>query len=276
VARFGAEATERLLIWNNSLPGLVLQPARWTLAELERALRAAGVPVQPAPWGSGLVVRATRPAELPGFREGGFFVQDPSQHLVVRYFDVPAGAVVYDACAAPGGKSLSLARTASLVLAADRQRHRVRRLAENLRRASPGRAFPLVADATHPPLRRADAVVLDVPCLGTGAFARNPDARWRVTPAALQSLVAQAAGFLEVAADLVAPGGLLLFATCSLEPEENEEQIDRFLFRDPRFSREPPRAMPAELVTPDGDLMILPQRDGIDGAYAVRLHKRSG
>lgn len=275
VGRFGPEPTARLLTWNNARPRLVIQAARWTEAELTRALRAADVAVEPAPWGSGLVVGATRPTELPGYAEGGFFVQDPSQRLVVRFFALPAGGVVYDACAAPGGKTLGLSRTAGVVLAADRRLHRARRLAESLKRAGSGRAFALVADARHPPLRAADAAVLDVPCLGTGAFARNPDARWRVTETALQRLVAQAADFLDAAAAMVSVGGLLLFATCSLEPEENEEQIGRFLDRDPRFHREPSRTVPAELITSDGDLMILPQRDAMDGAFAARLRKRS-
>jgi 16S rRNA (cytosine967-C5)-methyltransferase len=131
----------------------------------------------------------------------------------------------------------------------------------------------VLADAMRPPVREADAVVLDVPCLGTGTFARKPDARWRVTDAALQHLATQAAGFLEVAAEIVTPGGLLLFATCSLEPEENQHQIDGFLARDGRFRREPSAAVPDEFLTPSGDLMILPQRHGMDGAYAARLRR---
>lgn len=272
-ARFGPGATERLLAWNNSRPPLVLHPARWERERLVAALEAAGVAWESGPFGSGLAVRARRPSELPGFADGAFYVQDPAQALVVRFFAVPRGAVILDACAAPGGKSLALAPGARLVVAADRHRGRMRRLVENVRRAAAGPIAPLYADALHPALRAADAVLLDAPCLGTGTFARHPDARWRVTPAALAQLTAQAERFLEALAPVVRPGGLLLFATCSLEPEENAEQIDRFLARDPRFRREPGSAAPAELLTPDGDLMILPQRDGMDGAYAARLRR---
>ena len=119
------------------------------------------------------------------------------------------------------------------------------------------------------------AVLLDVPCLGTGTFARHPDARWRVTTEALHSLAYQAARFLIQTAEVVAPGGLLLFATCSLEPEENESQVARFLSEDRRFCREPSTNVPAELLNPDGDLVVLPQRHGTDGAYAARLRRIS-
>jgi 16S rRNA (cytosine967-C5)-methyltransferase len=273
LARFGEAATERLLTWNNSRPPLVLQPARWTTTELEAALDRAGVRWTRAAGGGGIAVAARRPTELPGYGDGGFFVQDPSQAVVARFLDPPAWSVIYDACAAPGGKSLALGRHARLVIAADRQRVRVRRLVENLRRAGTGPIAVILAEASRPPIRSADAVVLDVPCTGTGTLARNPDARWRITWAALESLARQAGAFLDAAANVVAPGGLLLFATCSLEPEENELQTAAFLARDRRFRREPSSAVPAELLTPDGDLMILPHRHGMDGAFAARLRR---
>lgn len=273
LARFGLAETERLLAWNNARPPLVLQPARWSADELTTALDAAGLAWERSPFDAGLAVRARRPAEVPGFAAGGFLVQDPAQLLVCRFFDPPLGATILDACAAPGGKSLILARRARLVVAADRHRRRIRRLEENLNRAGSGRVIPLVADALHPPVRPVEVVVLDTPCLGTGTFARNPDARWRATPTALERLTEQAARLLDALAAVVRPGGLLLFATCSLEPEENSEQIDRFLARNARFQREPGLAAPTQLLTPDGDLMILPQRDGMDGAFAARLRR---
>jgi 16S rRNA (cytosine967-C5)-methyltransferase len=160
------------------------------------------------------------------------------------------------------------------VISADVHPTRLRRLRENLVRAGTGRELPLVADAEHPPVRQVDAVLLDAPCLGTGTFARHPDARWRVTPAALATLAARQAALLDAVADRVRPGGLLVYATCSLEPEENAEQVDRFLERHPGFEREPPAGFPASLLTESGDLMTLPQRDAMDGAYAARLRHR--
>jgi 16S rRNA (cytosine967-C5)-methyltransferase len=118
-----------------------------------------------------------------------------------------------------------------------------------------------------------DAVLLDVPCLGTGTFARHPDARWRVTAAALRSLVRLQTELLNQAANLISSGGLLVYSTCSLEPEENREQVEGFLQSHPEFRREATSAVAADLLSPDGDLMVLPQQHATDGAYAARLRR---
>ncbi|HEU5041289.1 MAG TPA: transcription antitermination factor NusB [Gemmatimonadales bacterium] len=275
VARYGAEATERLLRWNDTRPRLVLQPARVGQEALQRQWRAAGISVEPAQYGAGLVTDRRRPQELPGYAQGAFLVQDPAQALLAWFADLPPGATLYDASAAPGGKSIALGRGAGLVVSADVSRARVRRLAENLRRAGSGREHAVVADLRTPPLRPVPAVLLDAPCLGTGSFARHPDARQRVTPEALNDLAARQRELLRSAADHVAPGGLLLYATCSLEPEENEQQIERLLAERPDFAREPSETFPTALLSPEGDLMILPHRDQMDGAYAARLRRRT-
>jgi 16S rRNA (cytosine967-C5)-methyltransferase len=191
--------------------------------------------------------------------------------MVLRFADFAPGAVVYDACAAPGGKTLAIARTASMVIAADASRRRLQRLRVNLLRAGHGREFPVVADALHPPIRTVAAYLLDAPCLGTGTFARHPDARLRVTPDALKRLAAEQAELLDAAADRVASGGVLCYATCSLEPEEDALQVDAFLLRHPDFRRAPSSAVPAELLSSAGDLEVLPHRHGMDGAFAARL-----
>ena len=272
--RYGEADTERLLAWNNTRPRLVLQAARRGLDELAARWRAAGVVVTPAPFGGGLATDRTRPDELPGYTEGDFIVQDPAQSIVGWYADVPPGALIYDACAAPGGKTIALGRSARCVVAADHNAHRTARLAANLNRAGSGREFVVVADAAEPPLRVADVVLLDAPCLGTGTFARHPDARWRVTEDALADLARQQATLLQGVAGTVRPGGLLVYATCSLEPEENERQVDAFLSAHPGFSREPSDEVPPTLLSPRGDLMILPHRHAIDGAFAARLRRR--
>ncbi|HEX6104977.1 MAG TPA: transcription antitermination factor NusB [Gemmatimonadales bacterium] len=274
VARFGPESAERLLRWNDTRPRLVLQPARESLEELERRWREADIAVEPAPYGAGLITDRRRPQELPGYREGAFVVQDPAQALLAWYADLPPGATVYDASAAPGGKTIALGRGAARVVAADVSRSRVRRLAENLRRAGSGHEHPVVADVRHAPVRPVEAVLLDAPCLGTGSFARHPDARQRVTPEALESLARLQGELLGRAAEAVAPGGLLVYATCSLEPEENERQVERLLAERPEFVREPSEIFPPALLSSEGDLMILPQRDRMDGAYAARLRRR--
>jgi 16S rRNA (cytosine967-C5)-methyltransferase len=217
-------------------------------------------------------VSASRPDQLPGFADGDFVIQDPAQALVTWYAGLPAGWLTYDACAAPGGKTIGLARMGVRVLAADVSRPRVARLRQNLRRAG-GREHVIVADARHPPVGAVDAVLLDAPCLGTGTFARHPDARWRVTPDALAALVQRQAELLAATAAVVRPGGLLVYATCSLEPEENERQVDGFLRAHPEFQREVPDDALPTLLTAKGDLMTLPHRDRMDGAYAARLRR---
>ncbi len=275
LARFGVPATERLLRWNNSRPPLVLQPARADFETLHARLREAEVPVQPAPFGAGLVVRRGRPDQLPGYAEGDFIVQDPAQAMVAWFADVPPGAIVYDACAAPGGKALVSGRVAGLVVAGDMRLDRSRRLAENFRRAGSGRERLVVADAAAPPLGDAsvDVAHVDAPCLGTGTFARHPDARHRVTEAALSELATTQAMLLDAAARTVRQGGWLVYSTCSLEPEENALQVDAFLARHPDFRRDPNPELPSAVLTPEGDLALLPHRHGTDGAYCARLRR---
>lgn len=269
---FGPEATEVLLRWNNRPPRLVAQAARATLEELESRWKAAGIELQWAPERAGLIPDRSRPAELPGYLSGDFIIQDPAQALLSRFAALPQGATVYDACAAPGGKSIALGRSVNVV-AGDINPRRARRLAQNLSRAGSGREHVVVADARQPPIRQVDAVLLDAPCTGTGTLARHPEGRWRVTPAALEHLVALQAQLLESTASLVRPGGLLVYSTCSIEPEENQEQVDRFLEKHPEFRREPGTSINQSLLSAKGDLNILPQLHGMDGAYAARLRR---
>jgi 16S rRNA (cytosine967-C5)-methyltransferase len=275
VARLGTGETERLLSANNSRPPLVLQAARWSEDAIIASLDAAGIAWHHAPFDAGIVVSGRNPRELPGFGAGAWYVQDPAQAMVTRYADLGTAGVVLDAAAAPGGKSIALSKMARFLIAADLRPARTRRLRENLSRAGSGPAAVIAADGEHPPVRPCDAVLLDAPCLGTGVFARHPDARWRVSLEGLATLVGHAARLLRALAEVVRPGGLLVFATCSLEPEENELQVEAFLADDSRFVREPPPAdtVPADLLTPAGDLALLPQRHATDGAFATRLRR---
>jgi 16S rRNA (cytosine967-C5)-methyltransferase len=273
LAQFGTQGTEDLLRWNNTRPRLVIQPARGDLESLHLRLQADGIEVEPAPYDAGLMVSSSRPAHLPGYSDGQFVVQNPAQSLLARFADLPAGSAVYDACAAPGGKTIALGRSARMVVAGDISPARARRLQENLDRAGSGREHVIVADGRCPPVRPTNAVVMDVPCLGTGTFARHPDARWRVTPEALDNLVRLQAELLDWGAAVVAPGGVLVYSTCSLEPEENRSQVERFLEAHPEFRRETTRAVSPDLLSPEGDLMVLPHRHGIDGGYGARLRR---
>lgn len=281
VARWGAEETARLLAANNTEAPVVLRPFGIVREQLEAMLDASGVTTEEVPWVTDSLSLDTgahaQLSELGAYRQGLFFVQDPAATLVARYASVPAGDHVVDLCAAPGGKSLELSRDASFVIAADRSGHRLTRLRENVRRLDVRNVMLLQADATQPPVRNADAVLLDAPCTGTGAFRRHPDARWRLSPADIPALADMQRAFLAAAAQVVRPGGLLVYATCTLEPEENDSQIETFLAEHLDFRLEPPReGLVPDAVLDAGRLRVLPQRHGVDGAFAARLRKVGG
>ena len=134
----------------------------------------------------------------------------------------------------------------------------------------------LVSDARTPAIAQVDAVLVDVPCTGTGTFRRHPDARWRLRMSDFAVMGALQREILRGAASRVRAGGLLIYSTCSLEPEENDEMVDAFLASNPDFVVEPPPAGTVDdSVIDNGRLRVLPQQHGTDGAFAVRMRRRS-
>jgi 16S rRNA (cytosine967-C5)-methyltransferase len=275
VSRWGAEETERLLIANNQEAPVVLRPYGVVREQLEAMLDEAGVATADAPLvrDSLQLAGGASLTELGAYRQGLFFVQDPAATLVARYASVAPGSTVADLCAAPGGKALELART-TRVIAADRSFSRILRLRANARRVDASGCLPVVADARHPAIRPVDAVLIDAPCTGTGTFRRHPDARWRLKVSDLAVMAALQRAILRAAAAAVAPGGLLIYATCSLEPEENDAQVEAFLAEHAEWQLEPPPegAVPPAVLDA-GRLRVLPQRHGADGAFAARLRR---
>jgi 16S rRNA (cytosine967-C5)-methyltransferase len=200
------------------------------------------------------------------------FIQDPAASLVCRYAAPAPGDRIADLCAAPGGKALYLARHAPYLLAMDPSWARLRVLRENVERV--GLPVGIVQGrAEAPPVRGVELTVLDVPCTGTGTLRRHPDARWRLTPDAPQRLARVPRRMLNGAAMVVPPGGVLLYGTCSLEPEENGAVVEDFLREHPEFATSPPDVEPLE-IEENGWLEVLPQRTGFDGAFAARLRRR--
>ena len=274
--RYGYEGASGLVIANNAEAPLVARPVGISGDALATNLRAAGVEVEPAPLAADSLVLRNVGAltSLDEFREGHFHLQDPASTLVTQYAAFPDGAIVGDLCAAPGGKGVELARTAAQVFSADVSAARLERVVENVARLHLTNLHPHVADARRPALAEVDAVLIDVPCTGTGTFRRHPDGRWRLKPSDLAVMGALQRDILRAAAGTVRPGGLLVYSTCSLEPEENDEQVDRFLDERPEWQMEPPPAGAVPDVTLDnGRLRVLPQRHGTDGAFAARLRR---
>jgi 16S rRNA (cytosine967-C5)-methyltransferase len=220
--------------------------------------------------------------ELPGFAEGGWWVQDAAAHLPVALLAPQPGETVLDLCAAPGGKTAQILARGAAAIAVDRSAPRMQRLTENLTRLGFS-ADCRVADAasfSHAPV---DALLLDAPCSATGTIRRHPDVAWSKTAEDILKLASLQRRLLDRAATLVRPGGRLVYATCSLEPEEGERQADAFLQRHPEYRREPARGDEvggfAEAITPAGDLRVLPfhlahpqpRLAGADGFYVCRM-----
>jgi 16S rRNA (cytosine967-C5)-methyltransferase len=203
---------------------------------------------------------------LPGYAEGAWWIQDAAASLPVRLFDGIAGQAVVDLCAAPGGKTAQLASAGAQVTAIDRSTRRLDRLVANLNRLGlPVSA--IAADALNwRPEELVDAVLLDAPCTATGAIRRHPDVQENL---------------LRAAVDMLRPGGMLVYCTCSLEPEEGPERVEALLRSGAPMQRHPVEAdklgAPADWVTAGGDLRTLPchlsEFDGVDGFYAARLVK---
>jgi 16S rRNA (cytosine967-C5)-methyltransferase len=225
---------------------------------------------------------AGRVDALPGFAEGAWWVQDIAATLPARLLGDVRGQCVIDLCAAPGGKTAQLVARGASVIAVEREADRAARLNENLQRLRLD-ADVVIADARDwRPETPAPFLLLDAPCSATGTIRRHPDLPW-IKGAADVNLCANEAGeLLEAAAEMVAPGGVLVFAVCSLEPEEGPEQIAFFLSQHDEFVRQPIVADEvggrAAWITADGDLRTLPchlaDDGGMDGFYAARLVRR--
>ena len=279
---WGDDATRALLEADNAIPRYTLRANRLatTPEALLEDLRAAGAEPEPSIWaGDAITVGRLGPVLKAGMlARGACAVQDEAAVLVVGVLDPQPGESVLDGAAAPGGKA---------IYAAERMQNRGRVVAVDLHKAKTdlirtaaeahGASIvePLAADLrTWETDETFDRVLLDAPCSGTGVLAKRADLRWRRTPEDLAELTALQDALLDAAARRVRPGGLLVYSTCSLEPEENEERVAAFLARTPDFEHEPVgEAVPDVMRTPEGNYAALPHVHGTDGAFAARLRR---
>jgi len=221
---------------------------------------------------------------LPGFAEGAWWVQDAAAALPARLFGDIRDCRVADLCAAPGGKTAELILAGAKVTAVDRAPARLQRLRDNLTRLSL-EAETVCADIEQWSAEPFDAVLLDAPCSSTGTIRRHPDVPWLKTSDDIVKLSRLQHRLLGRAVELTKPGGTLIYCTCSLEPEENENAVADLLAREPRMRRAAVTAAEVfgrdELISKSGDLRTLPchfpdsdsRFAGVDGFYAVRLIK---
>ncbi len=219
---------------------------------------------------------------LAGFLEGQWWVQDAAAALPARLLKAGAGQLIADVCAAPGGKTLQIAATGATVVAVDRSRPRLERLRQNLTRMHLD-AEIIAADATTMGGGPYDAILIDAPCSATGTIRRHPDVAWSKQEEDLVRLAGLQRRLIDHALTLLRPGGTLVYCTCSLEPEEGEQQVAALLKRRSDMVRIPILAAEigdlAQAITPEGDLRTLPSQlpnadprlSGWAGFYAARL-----
>jgi len=283
-ARYGAEETEALCRWNNT-------PAQTVIAMLPECRNSefanrllttivtsehqtpdtkhlSLAPHPAAPDICFTVPHGMRVEAIPGYREGTFVVQDPATLAAVELLDVHPGMTVLDACAAPGGKTAQIAarmRGKGRLIAMDKHADRIALLHSTLSRTHQEWVEVVEGDAAAPMAEgmiRFDRILLDVPCSNTGVLRRRPDARWRFAERRQQKLCAAQQALLANLLQRLAPGGRLVYSTCSLEPEENLRQVEQALAAEPR----------TRLAA---TVERLPMRDGTDGAFAAAIVRTS-
>jgi len=282
--RFGTEETTELLGWNNRRPAyhVRVNSLQTKQTDVEEWLDDHDVVYTQSPYfDDRLRLKRLQPLVQGGLlEEGTVAVQDDSSGFVIRLLDPQPGETVLDGCAAPGGKTLAIAvemEGRGTIRATDVHEGRLRQLKEGVEAHgladmvhSEVADVQTLAERSEPPL--ADRVLLDVPCSGLGVLGKRADLRWRRTPDDFEELTDLQSDLLDAGARLVRPGGLLVYSTCTIEPEENEEQVDAFLERRDDFRLESaPNALPEEVISDRGTLKTRPQHHRMDGAYAARL-----
>ena len=303
VERLGVASAEAACEGVSIAPPLTLRvnqliTTRNALLETFAQAGIAAKPTSVSPFGI-LVEEGGLVPSLPGFQEGAFYVEDETAQLIPLLLDPQPGDIVLDACAAPGGKSTHLAelmQNKGAIYAIDRKGARLDLLRSNCRRLGVQIVVPIVGDIRQPrewvPIIEAagppsikkvrvgtsvDRVLVDAPCSGLGVLRRHPEAKWRKDEQALPRHQALQCQILEAVTPCLRPGGVLVYSTCSTEPEENEDVIERFCHAHAEFQREsivpwlPPAAQ--GFVTEQGALSTMGNRDSMDGFYAARLRK---
>lgn len=282
LALLSREEAEAFMAVGNGVAPMTIQvnPLKISAEELAEELTAAGVTAVPHAWVPGcLELSGTGDlTALPAFQAGKFLVQDPAARLVSLAAGIQPGQRILDVCAAPGGKSFSAAfamRDAGSVLACDLHENKLKRIQEGATRLGLTCIRTAAADGRRQVpdwVESFDTVLVDAPCSGLGIIRKKPDARYKRLDDLFALPVIQAA-ILDNAAAYVQPGGVLVYSTCTILPEENQQVTDAFLAEHPVFCREPFR-LPEPVGETQGQLTLWPQRHDTDGFYICRMRRR--
>jgi len=283
LAILGREETEAFLRANNEIAPMTVQvnPLKTTEDRLTAELEAAGVTVKPHSWVPGcLELSGTGDlTALESFRAGKFLVQDPAARLVSLIADIRPGQKVLDVCAAPGGKTFSAAFAMAgegSILSCDLHENKLKRIREGAERLGLTCVETAAADGRTRKeewVGGFDTVLVDAPCSGLGIIRKKPDTRYKKADDLFTLPVIQEA-ILDNAADYVRPGGTLIYSTCTILPEENEQVAAAFLAAHPDFTMEP-FTLPAPAGETEGQLTLWPQRHDTDGFYICRLKRQN-
>jgi 16S rRNA (cytosine967-C5)-methyltransferase len=284
VEQFGEQEALQLLQANNERPYLALRVNTFrtdiatVLKELERKdIRASVSPYIP------YFVRVkslSRIGQMELFRKGYFTIQDESAALPTLLLDPKPGERVLDLCAAPGGKTTHIAelmQNSGEVVALDKYDAKIRLIRGACERLGLRNVRIQVGDALTYTSAPVDRILLDAPCSGLGVLAKKPDMKWKRDTTDIGNLVGLQEQLLESAARLLRPGGVLVYSTCTIEPDENQRMIESFLQRHPEFRLEDARSfVNGELVSAEGFVLTYPHRHGMDGSFAARLVRAGG
>lgn len=278
-----AEELEALLTADNTQPPTQAQvnSLKTTPEALSKGLEEAGVTVRTHPWLPGcLELEDTGNLEtLPTFQKGEFYIQDAAARLAVMAAGAEPGMRVLDACAAPGGKSFAAAiqmEDRGSILSCDLHPHKIALIEEGARRLGLQSITAAVKNGRvfDPELEgKFDLVITDVPCSGLGIIRKKPDIRYK-DPAPLEGLPAVQRDILSNTARYVRPGGVLLYATCTLLRRENEDVVEWFTEKDKDFTLEP-FSLPGDIPAPEGMVTLWPHRQGTDGFFIAKLRRRA-
>lgn len=285
IQRFGAKITEQLLCENNHPAPLVIRTntLRTTREQLKASLVADGAEAREtrySPVGLGLI-SSPGLKTLTAFREGWFIVQDEAAQLVSMMLDPRPGETILDACAAPGGKATHLAEMMNNqgeLTALEHDQKRMARIRENSERLGATIIRPVKGDAATYNAGPFDKILIDAPCSGLGVLRRHPDGRWTKTEKNIKERQIVQIKILENCAGLLKPDGALVYATCTTEPEENEDVISAFLAKHPDYRLDDSRpflpASVAGLVDDKGFFRTFPGALEMDGFFGVRLVRK--
>ncbi len=286
VKRFGEETAEKLLRENNRPAPLRIRSnlLKTTRDQLRASLEAEGAAaIETAYSAVGLEITSSPGLHsLKAYGEGWFMVQDEAAQLIGLMLGPRPGETVLDACAAPGGKATHLAElmeNRGTIIALESDQNRLGKIRENSARLGITIISPVRGDATKYQEGRFDKILIDAPCSGLGVLRRHPDGRWNKNERTIKERAMLQRDILENCALLLKPGGALVYATCTTEPEENEAVIDSFLAKHDEFGVEGPQqflpASAARLVDEKGFFRTFPDEPAMDGFFGVRLVKRS-